>query len=55
MYLQRADTVSTGDELEFEHHLVTVEEFKGRVVQDLSSIISPIVERRQVKILTLSN
>ncbi|RPB24114.1 hypothetical protein L211DRAFT_207311 [Terfezia boudieri ATCC MYA-4762] len=48
MYLQRADKVNAGDELEFEHHLVTVEEFKGTVVQDLSAIISPILERRQV-------
>lgn len=48
MYLQRAERVNEGDELEFEHHLVTVEEFKGRVVQDLTAIISPIIERRQV-------
>lgn len=47
MYLQRADKVNAGDELEFEHHLVTVEEFKGTVVQDLNAIISPILERRQ--------
>lgn len=50
MYLQRADKVNEGDEFEFEHHLVTVEEFVGRMVQDLAAIISPIVERRQVKI-----
>ncbi|KAF8476001.1 hypothetical protein BDZ91DRAFT_202051 [Kalaharituber pfeilii] len=47
MYLQRADRVYEGDELEFEHHLVTVEEYLGMVVQDLSVIISPIIERRQ--------
>jgi len=52
MYLQRVDKVNVGDEFEFEHHLVTIEEFKGRVVQ---AIISPIVERRQVKILALSD
>jgi len=50
MYLQRADKVNAGDEFEFEHHLVTVEEFKGTVFQDLSAIISPIVERRQVRL-----
>ncbi|KAF8418945.1 hypothetical protein EV426DRAFT_298986 [Tirmania nivea] len=55
MYLQRADKVNTGDEFEFEHHLVTVEEFKGRVIQDLSALISPIVERRQHRQLQVTH
>lgn len=48
MYLQQAPTVNEGDEFEFENHLVTVEEFIGRVIQDLASIMSPIIERRKV-------
>ncbi|KAI5811265.1 hypothetical protein DFH27DRAFT_18132 [Peziza echinospora] len=47
MYLQRADSVQAGDNLEFEQHLVTVEEYTGRVIQDLSSMIAPILERRE--------
>jgi len=37
--LQQAEKANAGDEFEFEHHIVTVEEFKGTVVQDLSSCL----------------
>lgn len=48
MYLQQGSAVNEGDEFEFENHLVTVEESIGSTIQDLSSIMSPMIERRQV-------
>lgn len=48
MYLRGQDAIGEGDDLEFEHHLVTIEDFKGTVVQDLAPLFSPAVQRKQV-------
>lgn len=48
MYLRGQDAIGEGDDLEFEHHLVTIEDFKGTVVQDLTPLFSPAVKRKQV-------
>lgn len=48
MYLRGRDAIGEGDDLEFEHHLVTIEDFKGTVVQDLTPLFSPAVQRKQV-------
>lgn len=48
MYLRGRDAIGEGDNLEFEHHLVTIEDFKGTVVQDLTTLFSPAVQRKQV-------
>lgn len=48
MYLRGQDAIGEGDDLEFEHHLVTIEDFKGTVVQDLTPLFSPAVQRKQV-------
>lgn len=50
MYLRGRDAIREGDDLEFEHHLVTIEDFKGTVVQDLTPLFSPAVQRKQVRL-----
>lgn len=50
MYLRGRDAIGEGDDLEFEHHLVTIEDFKGTVVQDLTPLFSPAVQRKQVRL-----
>ncbi|KAH8146855.1 uncharacterized protein LAJ45_09229 [Morchella importuna] len=47
MYLRGRDTIEEGDDLEFENHLVTVEDFKGTVVQDLTPLFTSVVKRKQ--------
>ncbi|KAL7275770.1 hypothetical protein RUND412_001278 [Rhizina undulata] len=49
MYLRNRDRINEGDELEFEHHLVSIEDLIRTVVQDLTPIMTPILERRQMK------
>lgn len=48
MYLRGQDAIGEGDDLEFENHLVTIEDFKGTVVQDLTPLFSPAIQRKQV-------
>lgn len=48
MYLRGKDAIVEGDDLEFEHHLVTIEDFKGTVIQDLAPLFSPAAQRKQV-------
>lgn len=50
MYLRGRDAIGEGDDLEFENHLVTIEDFKGTVVQDLTPLFSPAVQRKQVRL-----
>ncbi|KAI5838056.1 hypothetical protein DFP73DRAFT_565618 [Morchella snyderi] len=47
MYLRGRDIIEEGDDLEFENHLVTVEDFKGTVVQDLTPLYTSAVKRKQ--------
>jgi len=48
MYLRDRESLGEGDELEFEHHLVSIEDFSGSVNQDLTPIFSPALQRKQV-------
>lgn len=48
MYLRGRDAIEEGDDLEFEHHLVTIEDFKETVVQDLTPLFSPALQRKKV-------
>jgi len=48
MYLRDREFLGEGDELEFEHHLVSIEDFNGSVNQDLTPIFSPALQRKQV-------
>ncbi|RPB03575.1 hypothetical protein L873DRAFT_1731451 [Choiromyces venosus 120613-1] len=47
MYLRDREFLGEGDELEFEHHLVSIEDFSGSVNQDLTPIFSPALQRKQ--------
>jgi hypothetical protein len=55
MYLRGRDAIEEGDDLEFENHLVTVEDFKGTVVQDLTPLFTSTVKRKQVGISNVLN
>jgi hypothetical protein len=49
MYLRDRDFLGEGDQLDFEHHLVSIEDFTGSVNQDLTPIFSPALQRKQVQ------
>jgi hypothetical protein len=49
MYLRDREFLGEGDQLDFEHHLVSIEDFTGSVNQDLTPIFSPAVQRKQVQ------
>ncbi|KAI5777691.1 hypothetical protein EDC01DRAFT_677723 [Geopyxis carbonaria] len=46
-YQTTSTRVTEGDEMQFEQHLVTIEEFIRTVVQDLAPVFSPAIQRRQ--------
>lgn len=48
MYLRDREFLDEGDQLDFEHHLVSIEDFTGSVNQDLTPIFSPAVQRKKV-------
>ncbi|CAZ81181.1 unnamed protein product [Tuber melanosporum] len=54
MYLRDREFLGEGDELEFEHHLVSIEDFHGSVNQDLTPIFSPALQRKQAAVTAAS-
>ncbi|KAF8543273.1 hypothetical protein BDD12DRAFT_246554 [Trichophaea hybrida] len=46
-YLKPGTIIDEGDEVEFEQHLATIEEFLKTVIQDLTPVFAPAVQRQQ--------
>ncbi|KAI5856444.1 hypothetical protein BZA05DRAFT_434020 [Tricharina praecox] len=51
-YLKPGIRIDEGDELEFEQHLVTVEEFLQTVIQDLAPVFAPAMQRARERAST---